>query len=67
VTGDDGQDGPRGSQAFVIRLQRTSGDLRGQVVAVATGASRLFKDLPEAMAFIEEIVEAERRGNPEGV
>ena len=61
------QDHQGGTEAFVIRLQRTSGGVRGQVVAVETGAARLFEDLNDAMAFIEEVIEAERRGNPEGV
>jgi hypothetical protein len=38
---------------FVIRLQRASGGLRGQVVSVTTGATRLFEALADAMAFIE--------------
>lgn len=44
----------------MIRLQRTSGGIRGQVVAVETGAARLFEDLNDAMAFIQEVIEADR-------
>ncbi len=51
--------------AFVIRVQYDRSSLRGQVVAVATGASRLFDDLPGAMAFIEAQV-GEREQWPAG-
>lgn len=40
-------------KAFVVRVQRGGGGVRGQVVAIASGASRLFADLREAIAFIE--------------
>lgn len=41
------------TMTFVIRLQRAGGGLRGQVVSVTTGATRLFEGLADAVAFIE--------------
>ncbi len=46
--------------AFLIRVQRFKEGIRGQVVAVATGVSRLFDNLRDAMAFIEGQVREER-------
>lgn len=48
---------PTPSQTFVIRLHRERGTLRGQVVAVADGATRLFDDFDDAMAFIRARVD----------
>ncbi len=48
--------------AFVIRVHRDRQGLRGQVVAVETGAVRLFADLEDAMAFIREMVDSNTRG-----
>ncbi|MGH2669875.1 MAG: hypothetical protein ACRDH5_12315 [bacterium] len=40
------------SLVFVFRVHRERGMLRGQVVAVADGATRLFDDFDDAMAFV---------------
>jgi len=46
--------------AFLIRVQRLKEGVRGQVVVVATGVSRLFGDLRDAMTFIEAQVQEDR-------
>ncbi len=58
-------DAPR-SQTFVIRVRPDRQALRGQVVAVATGAARLFEDLADAMAFIRAQVGEEPAGTRKG-
>jgi len=50
---------PNRPRAFVIRVHRDRHGLRGQVVAVESGASRLFDDLGDALAFIKAQVDAE--------
>ncbi len=54
------------SQTFVIRIQRDRQALRGQVVAVATGAARLFEDLADAMTFIRAQVGEEPASTRKG-
>jgi hypothetical protein len=44
-------DAPR-SLAFVIRIRLDRQAMRGQVVDVADGATRLFEDLADAVTFI---------------
>jgi len=43
----------RRPKAFLIRVERSSESIRGEIVAVATGAVWLFDDLQHAMALIE--------------
>lgn len=45
------------SLVFVFRVHRERGMLRGQVVAVADGATRLFDDFDDAMAFVRARVD----------
>ncbi len=45
--------------AFVIRVHRAAGGVRGQVVAVATGLARMFDNLRDALAFIETQIDRE--------
>ena len=52
------------SQTFVIHVQRDRQALRGQVVAVADGATRLFEDLDDAVAFI--LARIDQREQPPG-
>jgi len=48
---------PGRPRAFVIRVHRDRHGLRGQVVAVESGAARLFEDLGDALAFIKDQVD----------
>lgn len=48
---------PREPMAFVLRVERGERGVRGQLVAVRTGQTRLFDDLRDAVAFIEAALE----------
>ncbi len=56
--------GPGRPRTFLIRIQRRDGGVRGQVVTVGTGATRLFDDLREAMAFIEARLAEDEEATP---